>query len=130
MARRAGQNDVTGRIRPAGRRLPDGAVLLQMRQTEQQLQQQMLQLMLQQQQLQAQVMLLSSQQSEMAHPLRAVHVARPIYEPANRPSHRGGLCFFCKHKGYVIRDCPRKRELDDIQSQNRCDAKKHVKELQ
>ena len=26
MARRAGQNDVTGRIRPAGRRLPDGDV--------------------------------------------------------------------------------------------------------
>ena len=26
MARRAGQNDVTGRIRPAGRRLPDGAI--------------------------------------------------------------------------------------------------------
>ena len=76
------------------------------------------------QQLQSQVMQLSSQQNEMAHHLRAVlnknpqgHVARPISVPANMPSH-----LFCKHKGHVIRDCPRKR--------NSCDADKHVNELQ
>ena len=47
------------------------------------------------------------------------------------PSHREGLCFFCKHKGHVIRDCPRKRELNAIQShKNSCDAEKHVKKLQ
>ena len=51
--------------------------------------------------------------------------------PANIPSHRDGLCFFCKHKGYFIRDCPRKRELNANQGhKNRCDAEKHVKKLQ
>ena len=90
------------------------------------------------QQLQSQVMQLSSQRNEMAHHLRAVldtfpqgHVARPIYVPVNMPSHRDGLCFFCKHKGHVICDCPRQRELNAIKSQkNSCDAEKHVKELQ
>ena len=90
------------------------------------------------QQLQAHVMQLSSQQNEIAHQLRAVldkfpqgHVARPISVPANMPNHRDGLCFVCKHKGHVIRDCRRKRELNVIQSHNNsCDAEKHVKELQ
>ena len=90
------------------------------------------------QQLQSQVMQLSSQQKEMAHQLRTVldkcpqgHVARPISVPANMPSHRGGLCLFCKHKGHVIRDCPRNRELNAIQShRNSCDTDKHVNELQ
>ena len=85
------------------------------------------------QQLQSQVMQLSSQQKEMAHQLRTVldkcpqgHVARPISVPANMPSH-----LFCKHKGHAIRDCPRKRELNAIQShRNSCDADKHVNELQ
>ena len=54
-----------------------------------------------------------------------------VYVPVNMPSHRDGLCFFCKHKGHVIRDCPPQRELNAIQSQkNSCDADKHVKELQ
>ena len=74
----------------------------------------------------------------MAHQLRAVldrcsqgHVTRLISVPANIPSHRDGLCFFCKHKGHFIRDCPRKRELNANQShKNRCDAEKHVKKLQ
>ena len=78
---------------------------------------------------------LGSQRQEMAHQLRAVldsfpqgHVVRPIYVPANMPSHHDGLCFFCKHKWHVIRDCPRKRELNAIQShKNSCDAEKHVK---
>ena len=90
------------------------------------------------QQLQSQVIQLSCQQNVMAHQLRAVletfpqgHVARPISVPANMPSHRDGVCFFCKHKGHVIRDCPRKRELYAIQShKNSCDAEKHLKELQ
>ena len=56
---------------------------------------------------------------------------RPISVPANMPSHHDGLCFFCKHKWHVIRDCPRKRELNAIQShKNYCDAEKHAKELQ
>ena len=87
------------------------------------------------QQLQSQVMQLSSHQNEMAHQLRAVlytfpqgNVARPLSVPANMPSHRDGLCFVCKHKGHVIRDCPRKRELYAIQShKNSCAAEKHVK---
>ena len=34
-------------------------------------------------------------------------------------------------KGHFIRDCPRKRELNAIQShKNRCAAEKHVKKLQ
>ena len=90
------------------------------------------------QQLQSQVLQLGSQQQEMADQLRAVldtfpqgHVVRPISVPANMPSHHDGLCFFCKHKGHVIRDCPRKRELNVIQShKNSCDADKLVKELQ
>ena len=88
------------------------------------------------QQLQARVM--SSQQNEMAHQLRAVldtfpqgHVARPVCVPTNRPSQRDGLCFFCKRKGHFNRDCPRKMELNAIQShKNICDAEKHVKKLQ
>ena len=90
------------------------------------------------QQLQSQVMQLSSQQNEMVHQPRAVlgkcpqgHVARPISVPAKMPSHCDGLCFFCKHKGHFIRDCPRKRELNATQShKNSCDAEKHVKKLQ
>ena len=113
-------------------------LLSQLLQTEQQLQQQMLQLMSRQKQLHAQVMQLSSQQNEMTHQLRAVldrcpqgHATRPISVPVNIPSHRDGLCFFCKHKGHFIRDCPRKRELNAIQShKNRCAAEKHVKKLQ
>ena len=74
----------------------------------------------------------------MAHQLRAVldtfpqgHVARPVPVPTNRPSQRDGLCFFCKRKGHFIRDCPRKMELNAIQShKNICDAEKHVKKLQ
>ena len=87
------------------------------------------------QQLQSQVTLLSSQQNDR---LRAVldklpqgNVARPISVPANIPSHRDGLCLVCKHKGHFIRDCPRKRELNAIQShKNSCDVEKHVKQLQ
>ena len=90
------------------------------------------------QQLQAQVMQLSSQQNEMDNQLRAVldkcpqgHVSRPISMPASKPSHRDGLCFFCKHKGHLIRDCPHKRQLAVIQShKNCCDAEKRVKKLQ
>ena len=91
------------------------------------------------QQLQAQMIQLSSQQSEMAHQLRVAldkvphgHIDRPIYVPVNRPSlHLDGLCFLCKHKGHVIRDCPRKRELNAIQThKSSCDAEKHVKKLQ
>ena len=112
-------------------------LLSQMLQTEQQLQQQMLQLMSRQKQLHAQVTQLSSQQNEMTNQLRTVldicsqgHVTRPISVPANIPSHRNGLSFFCKHKGHFIRDGPRKRELNAIQShKNRCDAEKHVKKL-
>ena len=88
------------------------------------------------QQLQAQVM--SSHQNEMAHQLRAVldtfpqgPVARTVCVPTSRPSQRDGLCFFCEHKGHFIRDCPRKMELNAIQShKNSCDAEKHVKKLQ
>ena len=90
------------------------------------------------QQLQTQVMQRSSQQNEMVHHLRAVldtfpqgHVVRPVSVPTNRPSQRDGLCFFWKHKGHFIRDCPRKMELNAIQShKNICDAEKHVKKLQ
>ena len=90
------------------------------------------------QQLQAHVMQLSSQPNDKAHQLRVVldkfpqgNIARPIYVPANRPSHRGGLCFLCEHKGHFIRDSPRKRELNAIQSQHySCDAEIHVKKLQ
>ena len=113
-------------------------LLSQMLQTEQQLQQQMVQLMSRQKHLHAQVMQPSSPQNEMAHQLRAVldkcsqgYVTRLLSVPANIPSHRDGLCFFCKHKGHFIRDCPRKRELNANQShKNRCDAEKHVKKLQ
>ena len=94
-----------------------------------------LQMMQAHQQLQSQVLQLGSQQNEMANMLRAVlntfpqgHVVRPISVPANMPSHHDGLCFFCKHKGHVIRDCPRKTELNVIQShKSSCDAEKHVK---
>ena len=49
----------------------------------------------------------------------------------NKPSHRDGLCIFCKHKGHFIPDCLRKRELNDIQShKNSCDAEKRVNKLQ
>ena len=90
------------------------------------------------QQLQTQVMQLCSQQNEMAHQLRAVldtfpqgHVSRPISVPYNRPSHRDIVCFFCKHKGHFIRDCPGKSELNAIQSHtNSCDAEKHVNKMQ
>ena len=113
-------------------------LLSELLQTEQQLQQQMLQLMSRLKQLHAQVMQQSSQQNEMTHQLRAVqdrcpqgHATRQISVPANIPSHRDGLGFFCKHKGHFIRDCPRKRELNAIQShKNRCAAEKHVKKLQ
>ena len=71
------------------------------------------------QQLQSQVMQLSSQQNEIAHQLRAVldtfpqeHAARPISVLANRPSHCDGLCFYCKHKGLIIRVCLRKKEAE------------------
>ena len=90
------------------------------------------------QQLQAQVMQVSFRQNEIAHQLRAVldkfpqgPVARPISVPANSPSPRYGLCFFCRQKGHLIRDCPRTRELSDTQShKNSCDAEKRVKKLQ
>ena len=71
------------------------------------------------QQLQSQVMQLSSQLNEIAHQLRAVldkfpqeHAARPISVLANRPSHCDGLCFYCKHKGLIIRVCLRKKEAE------------------
>ena len=90
------------------------------------------------QQLQAQVMQLSSQQNEMANQLRAVldkfpqgHVSRPLSVPANKPSNRDGLCFFCKHKEHFIRDCPRKSELNAFQThKNSCDAEKRMNKLQ
>ena len=123
---------------PVSSALVSHTLLSQMVQTEQQVQQQMLQLMSRQKQLHAQVIQLSSQQNQMAHHLQAVldrcpqgHVTRPISVPAIRPSHRDGLCFFCKHKRHFIRDCPRKRELNAIQShKNICAAEKHVKKLQ
>ena len=97
-----------------------------------------LQMMQAHQQLQAQVMQLSSRQNEIAHQLRAVldkfpqePVARPISVPANRPSPRYGLCFFCRQKGHFIRDFPRKRESSHTQShKNSCDAEKRVTKLQ
>ena len=89
------------------------------------------------QQLKSQVMQLGSQQNEMAHQLRAAldtfpqgqYIARPIYVPANMPSHRDGLCFFAKHKGHFIRACPRKRDMNIIHK-NSCHVEKHVKKLQ
>ena len=70
-------------------------------------------------QLQAQAMQLSSQENEMGHQLQAVlerialgHGMQPRSQYANRPSPRGGLCFFCRQKGNFIRDCPRKRDAD------------------
>ena len=87
--------------------------------------------------LQSQVMQLSSEQNEMAHQLRAVLdtfsqglVARPISLPANMPGHRDGLCFLCKHKGHVIRDCPRKELNANQIHKSSCDTEKHVKKLQ
>ena len=101
-------------------------VLSQILQTQQQLQQQMLQLILQQQQTAQQVQTMVGQ-GRPNFPFRANRTPRP------RGSARGAyldqrLCHFCNQPGHFVRACPRKRELNAIQSRrNSCDAERHVK---
>ena len=101
-------------------------VLTQILQTQQQLQQQMLQLIQQQTSQQVQTMV---GQGRPNFPFSANRIPRP------RGSARGAyldqrLCHFCNQPGHFVRACPRKRELNAIQShRNSCDAERHVKQL-
>ena len=103
-------------------------VLTQILQTQQQLQQQMLQLISQQQQTAQQVQTMVGQ-GRPNFPFSANRTPRP------RGSARGAyldqrLCHFCNQPGHFVRACPRKRELNAIQSRrNSCDAERHVKQL-
>ena len=102
--------------------------LTQILQTQQQLQQQMLQLISQQQQTAQQVQTMVGQ-GRPNFPFSANRTPRP------RGSARGAylgqrLCHFCNQPGHFVRACPRKRELNAIQShRNSCDADRHVKQL-
>ena len=105
-------------------------VLTQILQTLQQLQQQMLQLISQQQQQQtAQQVQTMVGRGRPNFPFSANRTPRP------RGSARGAyldqrLCHFCNQPDHFVRACPRKRELNAIQShRNSCDAERHVKQL-
>lgn len=82
-----------------------------------------LQVLQSQQQLQSQVMQLASQQCQTASQLQAVldqlagqprlpAPVMPTRRSVTRPNPRDGLCFFCKEHGHFIRECPKKRLVD------------------
>ena len=90
-----------------------------------------MQVMQTQQQLQSQMMQLASQQCQTASQLQAIldtlpgligqpQFALPAPVMRDRQSRRNpqdGLCFFCKEQGHFIRECPKKKLADSRRGQ-------------